>query len=176
MPLARCSTFPYLWPATTVPPLVFWLHSSWTKLTPKYYQYSQKRQNTLKQNTGHSFVTYYITSVQEMCSCQNSIMMMINLILTELFYTYRNFVSGKDKAKLSLYLIIKFSTMPWRHIREWRYSLTILNLGTRWRWVVSFKPQPLYSWGFVLQYPLDRRLGGSQSQFGHYWENKNFLS
>jgi hypothetical protein len=27
---------------------------------------------------------------------------------------------------------------------EWRYSSTILDLGTRWRWVVSFPPLPLY--------------------------------
>jgi hypothetical protein len=26
---------------------------------------------------------------------------------------------------------------------EWRYSSTILDLGTRWRWVVSFTPLPL---------------------------------
>jgi hypothetical protein len=30
---------------------------------------------------------------------------------------------------------------------EWRYSSTILDLGTRWRWVVSFMPWPLYPWG-----------------------------
>jgi hypothetical protein len=27
---------------------------------------------------------------------------------------------------------------------EWRYSSTILYLGTRWRWVVYFTPLPLY--------------------------------
>jgi hypothetical protein len=36
---------------------------------------------------------------------------------------------------------------------EWSYSSTILDLGTRWRSVVSFKPLPLYP-----RYPLDRRL------------------
>jgi hypothetical protein len=29
------------------------------------------------------------------------------------------------------------STMPWRHMGEWRYSSTILDLGTRWKWVVA---------------------------------------
>jgi hypothetical protein len=33
----------------------------------------------------------------------------------------------------------------------------ILNLGTRWRWVVSFTPQPLYPQVNFLRYPLDRR-------------------
>jgi hypothetical protein len=30
------------------------------------------------------------------------------------------------------------------YIEEWRYSFIILDLGTRWRWVVSLTPQPLY--------------------------------
>jgi hypothetical protein len=34
--------------------------------------------------------------------------------------------------------------MPWRRMGEWRYSSTILDLGTRWRWVVSYTPRPLY--------------------------------
>jgi hypothetical protein len=29
-------------------------------------------------------------------------------------------------------------TTPWRRMGQWRYSLTILDLGTRWGWVVSF--------------------------------------
>jgi hypothetical protein len=39
--------------------------------------------------------------------------------------------------------------MPWRCMGERSYSFTILNLGTRWGWVVSFMPQPLYTWGRV---------------------------
>jgi hypothetical protein len=27
---------------------------------------------------------------------------------------------------------------------EWKYSSTILDLGTRWRQVISFTPRPLY--------------------------------
>jgi hypothetical protein len=30
---------------------------------------------------------------------------------------------------------------------EWRYSSTFPNFGTRWRWVVSFTPQPLCTRG-----------------------------
>jgi hypothetical protein len=29
----------------------------------------------------------------------------------------------------------------------WRYGCTILDLGTRWRWVVSFMARPLYTRG-----------------------------
>jgi len=38
----------------------------------------------------------------------------------------------------------------------------IPNLGTRWIWVVSFTPWPLYSRTKSPCYPLDRRLGGPQ--------------
>jgi hypothetical protein len=49
----------------------------------------------------------------------------------------------------------------------------ILDLGTRWRWVVSFTPWSLYPQGRNLRYPLDRRLGEPQSQCGHTVEGKN---
>jgi hypothetical protein len=45
-----------------------------------------------------------------------------------------------------------------------------LDLGTSWRWVVSFTPLPLYPRGKSPQYPLDRRLGGPQSQSGRLGE------
>jgi hypothetical protein len=49
----------------------------------------------------------------------------------------------------------------------------ILNLGTRWRWVVNFTPRPLYPrkehW-----YPLHKRLSRPQSRSEHSDEEKNF--
>jgi hypothetical protein len=51
-------------------------------------------------------------------------------------------------------------------VGEWRYSSTILYLGTRWRSVVSFTARPLYLHGRSRRYPLDRRLGGPQSRSG----------
>jgi hypothetical protein len=50
--------------------------------------------------------------------------------------------------------------MPRRYIGEWRYSSTILDLGTRWRKVDSFTLLLLYSEGKNSQYSLDRRLVG----------------
>jgi hypothetical protein len=50
----------------------------------------------------------------------------------------------------------------------------ILDLSTRWRWVVSFTSQPLYPQGKSPWYPLDRRLGGPKSQSGCSGEEKNF--
>jgi hypothetical protein len=49
----------------------------------------------------------------------------------------------------------------------------ILDLGTRWRWVVSFTPRSLYPQGKNRLYPLDRRLGGTQSRSGRGGEEKN---
>jgi hypothetical protein len=49
----------------------------------------------------------------------------------------------------------------------------ILDLGTSWRWVVSFTPRPLYTQGKSPRYPQDRRLGGPQSRSGHGGEENN---
>jgi hypothetical protein len=50
----------------------------------------------------------------------------------------------------------------------------ILDIGAGWRWVVAFMPLPLYPQGKSPWYPLDRRLCGPQSRFGHGGEEKNF--
>jgi hypothetical protein len=49
----------------------------------------------------------------------------------------------------------------------------ILDLGTRWRWVVSFTFRSLYHQGKGPWYPLDRRLGGPQSWSGRGGEEEN---
>jgi hypothetical protein len=50
--------------------------------------------------------------------------------------------SGKTVKVVSVFneLII----MPWTRMGEWRYRFTVLDLGTRWRWVVNFTPRLLY--------------------------------
>jgi hypothetical protein len=50
---------------------------------------------------------------------------------------------------------------------------SFFDLGTGWRWVVSFTPRPLYLQGKRPWYPLDRRLGGPQSRSGRDGEEKN---
>jgi hypothetical protein len=52
----------------------------------------------------------------------------------------------------------------------------IPDLGTRWKWVVSFTTRPLYPQGKSPRYPLDRRLGGPQSRSGRGGEKKNSQS
>jgi hypothetical protein len=56
---------------------------------------------------------------------------------------------------------------------EWRYTLRILDLGDRWRWVVSFTFRPLYPRGKSPWYPFDRKLGGLQSRSERGVEEKN---
>jgi hypothetical protein len=47
------------------------------------------------------------------------------------------------------------------------------ELGTRWRWVVSYAPRPLYLQGKSPMNPLDRRMGGLQNSSGRGGEDKN---
>jgi hypothetical protein len=65
---------------------------------------------------------------------------------------------------------------PWRRITELRYSSTILNVGSRWRWVVGFTPRPLYPTGDSSRYPLCGRLNGPQSRSGRYGEEEKSLA
>jgi hypothetical protein len=48
-----------------------------------------------------------------------------------------------------------------------------LDLGTSWRWVVSFMPWLPYPRGNRPRCPLHRRLGGPQSRSGSSGEKKN---
>jgi hypothetical protein len=78
--------------------------------------------------------------------------------LNRLSSTFRELpcnVGRKVKVKVS-------RTTPWWRMWERRCSSTILNLGTRWRWVVSSTPRlvdPLYSFD---------RLDGSEIRSGHW--------
>jgi hypothetical protein len=73
-------------------------------------------------------------------------------------------------------MLNQLSTMPKRHMREWRYSSTILDLGIRWRWVVSFMPWLFNPWKSCPPYPLDRWMGGSQSSYGRCGDEKSLAS
>jgi hypothetical protein len=48
----------------------------------------------------------------------------------------------------------------------------ILDLSTRWRWVVSFTPRPLYPHGKSPRYPLDRGFVGSEPVWMRWWKEK----
>jgi hypothetical protein len=78
--------------------------------------------------------------------------------------------SRKHNLNMSLCFIIW--APRYNDMREWRYSSTILNLGTRWRWVVSFKPLQLYPQGNRRRYPLNRTVDEPQSRSGRCGEEK----
>jgi hypothetical protein len=58
-------------------------------------------------------------------------------------------------------------------VGEWKYSSTILDSGTRWKWVFRLTGQPLYFWGQNPRYPQGRMLGGSHSRSGRCGGEKN---
>jgi hypothetical protein len=49
-----------------------------------------------------------------------------------------------------------------------------LDLDSRWKWVVSFTPRPLYPEGKSLCHPLDNREGGPQSRSERGGEEESF--
>jgi hypothetical protein len=51
----------------------------------------------------------------------------------------------------------------------------ILELGIRWRWLVSFTPRPLYPLETATRYPLDRKFCVFRSRCGHCGVQKNFV-
>jgi hypothetical protein len=68
----------------------------------------------------------------------------------------------KGKVKLSLCLTKHHAIKT--YCGSGGISSCILDIGTRWGWVVSFMPLPLYPQGKSPWYPLDRGLGGPQSR------------
>jgi hypothetical protein len=54
--------------------------------------------------------------------------------------------------------------MSWRPVYEWRYGSTILDLGTRWSWVVSLTPLLRYALGNTSGNPLHRRLDAMEKR------------
>jgi hypothetical protein len=68
----------------------------------------------------------------------------------------------------------ELSSTRWICGGEWRYSSTIFDVGTRYKWVVSFAAWPLYPWGNSCRYLFDGRLGGPQSRSGSCGVKKTF--
>jgi hypothetical protein len=79
----------------------------------------------------------------------------------------------KVKIKLSLCLFLTKHQPIKMYWDSGGIDPHILELGTRWRWVVGFMPRLLYHQGKHPWYPFDRRLGGPQSQSGCGGEEKN---
>jgi hypothetical protein len=76
-------------------------------------------------------------------------------------------------VKLNLPLCLTKHLAMKRYWGRERIAPRILDLGTRWRWVVSFTSQSLYPQRKSPRYRLYRRLGEPQSWSGHGGEEKN---
>jgi hypothetical protein len=63
------------------------------------------------------------------------------------------------------------STIPFKHMSEWRYSSTKLDLGTWWKWAVRFTRGKIPP-----QQPCTGGLCGPQSWSGPCGTEKNLLS
>jgi hypothetical protein len=61
------------------------------------------------------------------------------------------------------------SSTLWCHVGEWRYSSTILEFGTKWRWMVTLALWPLYSRGHTKWHPWDRPLYSREHTQWHPW-------
>jgi hypothetical protein len=80
----------------------------------------------------------------------------------------------KVNVKLSLCLTNKTQS----HEGAWESGCIdphFLDLGTIWRWVVSFTPQPLYCREKSSRYPLDRRLDGPESLWTTWRTERSWL-
>jgi hypothetical protein len=77
----------------------------------------------------------------------------------------------KVSVKLSLCLT-KHHAMK-TYFRSRGRAPLILNIVTRWMWMVNFMPHPFYPREKGLHYPLGTRLGGPQSRSGRGGEEKN---
>jgi hypothetical protein len=98
----------------------------------------------------------------------------VGFCCVELEVCNANYTILKGKGKVVRMLFFKLSTTPLRRIRGVEvYLHPLFDLGTRWRWVVSFTPQLLYLQGKSPWHPLDSRLGGPQSRCGRGGEEKN---
>jgi hypothetical protein len=85
-----------------------------------------------------------------------------------------NFTTVYKKINLSMCLIKQHAMEAYWGVEVQLHVL--FDLGTRWRWMVSFTSWSLYPQGKSSLYPLDWRLGGSQSRFGRGNEEKNSQS
>jgi hypothetical protein len=84
----------------------------------------------------------------------------------------RNFIKkSKIKEKVNLSVCLVYWAL--RHEDFCRYSSTVFDLRTRWRWVASFTIWLIYPRGNSPRNQLDRRLGGPQSRCGRCGEETN---
>jgi hypothetical protein len=80
---------------------------------------------------------------------------------------------NKQKAKFPCSQLIKHHAI--NSNGEWRYSFSIVHLGTRQRWMVSFTPRPLYAWWKSPPYTMEWKLYEPQCRYGRLAREKSAL-
>lgn len=130
--------------------------------------------NLLKQNSPISFAVLpliYSVGVRSDCQPEHQLYWLQRLV-NFLSYEFIIFVWSKAQSKFtgaSLSLIKEKAFFPFYDMK-WRAS-PLLHFSTRWRWI-NFTFCSLYPWD-ILRYPLNTRLGRSQSRSG---EKKKLLA
>jgi hypothetical protein len=81
------------------------------------------------------------------------------------------YYSSLQKINLCLGLI-NWATRHEDIWESWCIDLSILDLSTSWKWMVSFTPRLLYPWWKNFRCPLDKRLYEPQDQSGRCGEEK----
>jgi hypothetical protein len=83
--------------------------------------------------------------------------------------------SNVESVKVNVKPSLCLTNLALRHESLWGSGCIdphFLNIGTSWRWVVSFTPPSLYPQGKSSWFPLVRKLGGPQSWSGRRGEEK----
>jgi hypothetical protein len=117
------------------------------------------------------FACYSTLNMQSTCSSEKS----VDFQRTKRRYIPEDRTLHNHRCKVKgkvVTVLNELSTMPWRRMGCGCIDPHFLDLGTSWRWVVSFTPRPLYPQGNSPRYPLDRRLDGPQSWSGRRGEDK----
>jgi hypothetical protein len=121
-----------------------------------------------------TLVSYHITT-----RCRNpEDLIFVCLSVSESLRVLHDSVSYTDVTQVNLKLSPCFNWAP-RHdgiLGSGGIAPNILDLGTRWRWVVSFTLRSLYPQGKIPWCPLDRRLSKPQTRSGRGGEEKNSQS
>jgi hypothetical protein len=74
--------------------------------------------------------------------------------------------------RVSQKIKLKFHYTPWRHIGRMEVDTAALILNVGWRWLISFRPRPLYLRIGTRRYPFHRRPVGPQSLSGRFGGEK----
>jgi hypothetical protein len=87
---------------------------------------------------------------------------LFNVHLDEVIQRVLYTLKVKVKVKLKLSLCLRKHDAMKTYWGSGGIAPRLLDLGTRWKWVVSFTHRPRYPQGKSPWYPLKRRLGGPQ--------------